>query len=106
MAYSKILDDDGNRRLSQVIATSGGDLNRVPEAVHRALRGVAERGRWIYLKNQLTRLAKRYIRDQGQRASRAQKSSEQPRFIVTPALRLDAWRHEQELLNGIPEEDR
>lgn len=106
MAYSKTLDDDGNRRLSQVIVTSGGDLERIREAVHMALRGVSERGRWIYLRNELTRLAKRYIRDQRQRDTRARKSSKEPRFIVTPALRLDAWRHELKLLNGVPEEDR
>ncbi len=102
----KTLDEDGNLRLSQVIVTCGGDLERIREAVHIALRGVSERGRWIYLRNELTRLAKRYIRDQRQKAARARKSSQEQKFVVTPALRLDAWRHERNLLNGVPEEDR
>lgn len=59
------LDADGKRRLEKTLELAGGDIEKVKGAVREALKGVSEEGRVVYLRNELTRRAKRRIRDAG-----------------------------------------
>lgn len=103
MALSKS-DEDGRRRLAEVLKIVGTNPALIPSAVNQVLHGESERGRRIYLRNELTQIAKRKIRDAQRRGKR--RGVRSTRFTITPAVRLDAWRHEQSLLHGIPEDDR
>ncbi len=58
------LDPDGQKRLEKVLELADGKLENVDDAVYKATRGVAD-GRIVYLRNELTRRAKRRIRDAG-----------------------------------------
>lgn len=104
-SHYSTLDDDGRDRLTRVLKMAAGNLAEIPKAVNKALAGVSEKGRWLYLRNELTRRAKRHIRDQN-RARAGKKSSSEMVFTITPAIRLDARNHQEALFNGIPEEDR
>ena len=100
------LDEDGCARLTRVLAIASGNLELIPYAVNKMLVGVSERARRVYLRNELTRRAKRHIRDKKSRAARAKSPSSKMVFTITPAMRLDAWHHEQSLCRGIPADDR
>ncbi|MFZ2252764.1 MAG: hypothetical protein WAW13_01155 [Minisyncoccia bacterium] len=105
-SHYSTLDDDGRDRLTLVLKIASGNLNLVPSAVNQALKGVSEPPRRIYLRNELTRRATRHINDKMKSRARGKKSTSKMAFVITPAMRLDAWLHEQSLCRGIPADDR
>jgi len=102
------LDREMQTMLSQAISLANGDLEQVNAAVRQVLLTVRpERARWTYLRNELTRRMKVAIR-RAERAALRKKEYQKGYSAsrITPAMRLDAYRHEQELMKGIPESDR
>lgn len=100
------LDPDGQKRLAKVLGIADGNSDLIPYAVRVALSDIHERARRVYLRNELARRARNRIRALQRKAKPKAKSKSVFAFKITPAMRFDAWRHEQELCRGIPEDDR
>ncbi len=90
------LDEDGSRRLTQVLQLIAGNVNALTGAINKVLADVSDRARRIYLRNKLSRLAKAKLRDR-RRSGLPQK--------ITWAMIKDAPGHEAELIRNIPKQD-
>jgi hypothetical protein len=101
------LDSDGQERLKKVLEYANNDLSRVHHGIVYALKDINERGRRIYLWNQLCTRAERTIKARLKKAAGQSSAShvETPLRSLHEAY-LDAFRHEQRILSGISEEDR
>jgi hypothetical protein len=85
------LDSDGQDRLKKAKDIAGGDYFKIHQAITEALRGVNERGRRVYLWNQLQKRLTRNI-------TAAQKAIR--KSTAAPAMRHDAHAHEMSLTRG------
>jgi hypothetical protein len=91
------LDTVGQAVLKQALEEADGKLEHLANAVRAALKGKGGE-RFGYLYREVIRIAKRRIKD-----SQRKKPQE---FVITPAMRRDAERHERELCRRIPSHDR
>lgn len=99
------LDEDGQERLERVLKAVGGNIDAIRSAVFEVLgdlKSEKNRGRWVYLRNEITRRAKKKIREN----ERKRILEEKVMLTITPAMRNDACRHEQSLTAKIPNSDR
>jgi hypothetical protein len=94
------LDPHDQALLEQIMEIVGNDISKIEGAVAKVVR-TEKKERRPYLWNVLPSRAKKRIQSRDRRRA---KLAEQ--FVVTPAKRLDAYRHEQSLIAGIPDNDR
>ena len=107
------LDEGAKRRLDEVSVHANGNLDQIRDAVVKVLRDVQGKPAYGYLFRALSSIAADRIRAKQRRVQQIRKTLDEPKklsskmeFEITPALVLDAWRHEQSLMRNIPEDDR
>lgn len=102
----EILDQDAHERLARILTLAAGDPKAIDRAVQVCLSGTPDRARRVYLRNQLTRLARAELRKQAREEAKRQINVANQGKPIPRGVRMSAYNHERQLLKGIPEDDR
>jgi hypothetical protein len=86
------LDRDGQERLERVLELAKGNIAGIKNAVSEALKGVGGEGRVVYLRNELTRRAKRRIKDAGKPPTQVFAEMHHERLLADARAHAEATR--------------